>query len=460
MQAAAQAQNSKRWQILKRWQRNIRAFVWDTMGAEPTSQQGKILDAVEKTGAWVSVRSGHGIGKSAALAWLILWMLTCFDDVRVPCTAPTAQQMRDVLWAEVRKWHRCMLPSVGERIVVQQDRAYVQRDGTPTDNFATARTARKENPEALAGQHAPNMLYIADEASGIPEEIFQTAEGAWTGQDPRVVLTGNPTRNDGYFHRTHHKDRRYWKTLHFSSEKSALVSKQYWQRMAKRYGKNSDIYRVRVTGDFPKGGGNIVLPLDLLERAQQRTGVKGTGQRILGVDIARYGDDDSATCRRQGALVNRFLRWHGNATTESAGKIIHDFDQGGFDQARVDVIGLGAGVADLLRASRKFPVADINVGERARDEQFNRYRDELYWKGREWLETEEVSLPADDEDEYVEDFIAEACGIQYGFTPTGKIKVEDKEDVKDRIGHSPDLTDAWLNTFAEQGIPGQEGWFV
>ena len=442
-----------------RWRVDPGMFVRQVFGAKPWAGQDAILNAIAPPGAHVAVRSGHRCGKSTALAWLVLWFTFCFKDSRVPCTAPGAGQLRDVLWPEIRKWHNRMHPFFKAHVRVTAD--HVRIVGMEQSQFAAARTARKEQPEALQGFHGDNLLFCLDECSGIPQQIFEVAEGALAGPGARVIMTSNPTRNDGYFYTAFHKDRASWTLQHMSSEDSPLVQKSYYEGMARRYGKNSDIYRIRVLGDFPKGGGRVVLPLDLLEAAQAFPSDKAhrTGNIIRGVDIARFGDDDSATADRDGGVTLAFNRWHGNATTESAGKIMHDFGQGMFHEAKVDVIGVGAGVADILRENGKFPVADINVGEAARDEQFNRYRDELYWKGREWLETGEASLPTVEECPLVEDFIAEACGIEYGFTPSGKIRVEEKDQVKDRIGHSPDLTDAWLNTFAEQQIEGVASWF-
>lgn len=446
-------------QKYREWRADPVLFVRQMFRANPWKGQQDILHAIAKPGAHVAVRSGHRCGKTTTLAWLMIWFVMCFRNCRVPCTAPGAPQLHDVLWPEIRKWHAVMPEYFRAHLRITAD--HVRFVGREQAQFATARTARKEQPEALQGFHGDNMLFIIDEASGVPLPIFQVAEGALSGPGARVVMCSNPTRNDGYFHMAFHKDRASWTLQHMSSEASPLVVPSYYEGMARRYGKESDIYRIRVRGDFPKGGGNIVLPLDLLEAAQAFPAAKAhrTGRIIRGIDIARFGDDDSATADRDGGATLRFDRWHGNATTQSSGRIAAGFRRNEFHEARVDTIGVGAGVADELRELNLFPVADINVGEAARDPQFNRYRDELYWKGREWLETGEASLPTVEECPLVEDFIAEACGIQYDFTPTGKIRVEEKDKVKERIGHSPDLTDAWLNTFAEQQIEGVSSWF-
>jgi hypothetical protein len=224
-------------------------------GSMYTWQQDAILEAVKRAVRGegqkrISIRSGHGIGKSATLSWLILWYLFCFKDSQIPCTAPTSVQMHDVLWKEVAKWLDKMPDPVKKKFETTSE--YVRITDSPDTWFARAATARKEAPEALAGMHADNLMYVVDEASGVPDEIFNTAEGSLTGTDIIFIMISNATRNYGYFYNSHHKDKKYWQTLHFSSMDSPIVDEQYVTRIADRSGTDSDEYRIRVLGEFPK----------------------------------------------------------------------------------------------------------------------------------------------------------------------------------------------------------------
>ena len=148
-----------------------------------TWQQAEVVYAVQQAVNGqglrkISIASGHGIGKSTILAMLILWFLFCYMESKVPCTAPTQSQMYDVLWAEIQKWILRMPEGIKELYEFSTD--YVRIKQRPETWFARARTGRKENPEALAGLHAPFMLLIVDEASGVPDPIFHSAKSALT----------------------------------------------------------------------------------------------------------------------------------------------------------------------------------------------------------------------------------------------------------------------------------------
>ena len=171
-------------------------FAQQALGASPTEQQWQASRELVKTRR-VSIRSGHGTGKSAFMAWTILWALVCYHPVKVPVTAPTGHQLSDVLWAELAMWWRKMPPDLMAEFEWAAERFY--RKDVPQEAFAAARTSRPEKPEALQGFHAENVVFVIDEASGIPDEVFQVAEGALSTDGAFVVMAANPTRMDGYF---------------------------------------------------------------------------------------------------------------------------------------------------------------------------------------------------------------------------------------------------------------------
>lgn len=187
---------------VKEWREDANKFVIDQFGVRPTKQQEKMLRASSKEGAHVAVKSGHGTGKSTVLSWLCLWGICCFEEVKIPCTAPTGHQLNDVLWKEIEKWRERMLEPWKSAITITRETVRISGLG----NFAVARTGRKENPEALQGFHAKKIIFLVDEASGIADEVFAVARGALSTPGSRVIMAGNPTRMSGYFYNTFYRN--------------------------------------------------------------------------------------------------------------------------------------------------------------------------------------------------------------------------------------------------------------
>ena len=184
---------------------NPAEFVKQVIGATPEPWQIDALNAI-RDGDRVAIRSGHGVGKSAMMSWLILWWLSTRFPAKIAATAPTAHQLDDVLWGEVAKWHRSMVnPFFRDQLEVKNDRVYLK--DAPNESFAVARTARKEQPEAFQGFHSDNMLFLVDEASGVEDIIFEVGEGAMSTQGAKTLMVGNPTRTSGYFYDAFHKGR-------------------------------------------------------------------------------------------------------------------------------------------------------------------------------------------------------------------------------------------------------------
>lgn len=395
----------------------------------------------------LSIRSGHGVGKSAFMSWCVLWFHSCYFPAKTGCTAPTATQMSDVLWAELSMWHRKLrerIPALGERFNWKVDE--FEMIEAPKESFAVARTARKEKPEALQGLHSKNVMILVDEASGVAEEVFEAGRGALSSENSFVVLAGNPTRLEGLFFETHHKLRPMWETMQVNGEDVPLQDQLYRQEMSYQYGKDSNVYRVRVMGDFPLTESDTVIPLSLCEAAKMRE-VEVYGRRLWGLDVARFGSDRTVLMeRRENGTTGLHKAWSGMDTMQTAGRVYAQWletpPQDRPEYIFVDLIGIGAGVNDRLQ-ELSLPVVGVNVGEEASvDDQYNRLRDELWFKGRKWLEQKHCKLFPD------EILIAELSLPKYSFTSTGKLKVESKDELKKRYPRSPDVADAFLLTFA------------
>lgn len=441
-------------ETIKRWRRGGPAlFAVEALGLKPTwdeeTQSGIKRwqwEASEKiaTRRRLSVRSGHGVGKSAFAAWTVLWFLSCYYPAKVPCTAPTSHQLSDILWAEIAKWHRVLrerLPALAAEFEWTTEEFRVR--AAPKESFAVARTSRPENPEALQGFHADNILFLIDEASGVPEQVFQVAEGALSTAGAFVTMFANPTRTSGYFYDSHHRMRSQWATMWVNGETTEGVSQQYIDEMRQKYGVDSPVYKVRVRGEFVTAEDGII-PIDLVESAIERN-VSLYGDIKWGLDVARTGADMNALAKRCGnALLEPTRVWGGVDLMVTVGRLKILYDQAKTKPTAifVDINGLGAGVYDRAREIG-LPVVGVNVSESpSATEQYERLRDELWFKGREWFETRGVVIPQDD------DLVGELTTPKFKVLSTGRIKVESKDELKRRGVPSPNRADAFLLTFA------------
>lgn len=446
----------------KLWKRDPVQFVRDVFKAEPSEDQKKILNALAKPGAKISARSGHGTGKTTVLAWAVLWFLCFHDDCKIPCTAPSASTLFDGLWPEINKWHMKMPPFFREQICVLAKRVVIVN--AASTRFASARTSRKENPEAMAGFHATNILYIIDEASGVYERVYEVAEGALSTPGARVIMCSNPTRLEGYFYQSQHKDRALWTIVHLSCLRAPYVDQGWVNRMKKKYGAKSSIYRIRVLGEFPTRGADIIIPLDLCERAQERwqefiagkVKWRRSPRTRAGIDVARYGDDASTIIIRNGGLILLIERHYALSNTELAGRITALYRDDLFDEAYIDGTGgHGAGVIDILRENG-VPVVEVNVSSGSTDDHYARLRDQLYFRMAEWFADEDYQamIPVDEDDEegLAEELISDLVQVTYKYEMNGRIKAEDKASMKEKLLRSPDLGDGLMMTFADSQL--------
>ena len=448
------------------WRRDPVAYVRQRFGVEPTWQQCEILKAIAPPGAKVSIRSGHGVGKSSSAAFIVFWHLETHDYAKVPCTAPSSHQLRDVLWGELRKWRRHADEQSARRgdhpdLYLSQLFHWTQDRvvdlGAP-DWGAFGRTARKETPEALSGFHARHLLYVVDESSGVPEEIFEAAEGALSTPDARVLLLGNPLRNAGTFAASHRQKRGEYTALHFRSQDSPLVDPGYRDRLVRKWGEGSNIVRVRADGDFPRQEDDVLISLDLTEPCLRRERIAGSGPRILGVDVARYGDDRTVLLVRQGRLVEHIKVYAKQDTMQTVGRVVSVLAPWQVDVVAVDRIGIGAGVYDRLAELRKqgritchvhgVEVSQAAPPKKTADEmQAYRLRDHLWLLTAAWLRDESPVFAAEDR-AACEDLAGELASVGYSLNSNGELVVESKDEMKKRLGHSPDIADSLCCAFA------------
>lgn len=401
----------------------------------------------------ISVRSGHGAHKTGFSAISILWFLICYHPAKVPCTAPSSHQLNDVLWPEIAKWHRRLkerVPELAATLEWTKSRVYVKE--APEEGFAVLRTARPEKPEALQGFHSDNLLFIVDEASGVAEPVFEVAQGALLGKNAFLILIGNPTRTHGFFYESHHKDRAAYGTIHVDVEKVEGANTAEVERLAKKYGRDSNYFRIRVQGEFPEGELDTLIPLYICEEAQARFGtIEDSGPVVWGLDPAGQGTDRTVLFKRNDVRqLEPHKAWRRLEAMQVVGRV-HEEWLNTDPELRpiaicVDAIGLGSGIASRL-AELKLPVVAVNVSELpALKAEYHRLRDELYWKVREWLMARHAALHPEDEE-----VVGELTLLRW-LPPEsdGKIRIENKHEVKKRLKteSSPDVADAAMLSFA------------
>ena len=418
-------------------------FAKNVLGFEPLPWQEEFLGLLAKGERRISVRAGHGVGKSAVCAVALIWHMMTRMPQKSVCTAPTAGQLFDALFSEVKHWANRLPEPLRESIDVFTDR--IISKGAPESSFISARTSSAERPEALAGVHSEHVLLICDEASAIPEAVFESAAGSMSGHEATTVLIGNPTRNTGLFFKTHHQLSSDWKTLHVSCLDNPLVSKDFIEQIKATYGEGSNAFRVRVLGEFALRDDDSLIAADLVDTAQTRDIVLNADEPLIyGVDVARFGSDRTVIFKRRGNVALGYKFWSGEDLMGTVGRIVHEASIDHPEEICVDSIGLGGGVADRLR-ELGHNVRDVNVSESvALNQSAARLRDELWIAVKDWLDTRAVKIPKD------ADLRAELLGPTYSFTSSGKIKVEGKSEMKRRGMRSPDIADALCLTFAGQ----------
>lgn len=421
-------------------------------GKNITWQQWLILLSIERALAGLAVKkisivSGHGIGKSAVLSWLIIWYLFCFLNAQVGATAPTSEQIHDILWKEIALWLERMPQGLKDLFELQS--GYLRVKEFPETWFARARTARKETPEAIAGLHGDYVMIPVDEASGVVDEIYRAAEGSLTGENTLVILISNGTRTSGYFYDTHHSDKDNWQTLSFNSEESPIVEEGFIDRMLTKYGKDSDEYKIRVLGQFPsieqmddKGWIPLIADNQILQVSE---GLPFIGRKKLGIDPSGEGDDTTRWVLRdnfQAAVIHTQTTSNEKTIAKDTYDIIQKYELSPYD-VTVDNFGVGANVkAELLLIDHKMDINSVNWGEPASDEEvYLNKKAECNFRAREWLIRGGAVVG--------DDLKREILSNRYKNNLKGKKQIMDKPAQKQILGRSPDRNDAFMLTFYE-----------
>lgn len=433
-----------------------------------TWQQYLVLKGIEKAikgevPMRISIVSGHGIGKTSLLSWVILWFLYVNPRAKVASTSPSKEQMYDVLWSELKKWIDRMPQGVSQSF--HWETSHVRMVELPQEWFARAKTSSKENTEALAGIHGPAVLTAADEASGVEEPIFETMEGSLTDKFILVFLISNGTRNEGYFYNTHKRPEKsqFWQCYSFNAEESPRVTPASVLKWKDEYGEDSVQYAVRVLGKFPDEGafddkGYIQLFNEKdLHFTPHTSDWKPAGRAIAALDASGEGQDLSAWALRDRMTL---LIPHTEKISNSKGMAalsVSLCDRYWVDPIDfvIDNFGVGANVAQeiaLMTSQEKRPwrVTPINVGEACDDEYdkelYTNKRAEMFYKMMLWARSggSFMELPTPEE---TLRFKRELLSIRFKRTLSGRIQIMDKVQMKKLGFNSPNLADAAAMTF-------------
>ena len=376
-------------------------FAQDILKVNPTKDQASVMNDVAKY-PLVSVKSGHGVGKSALESWIIWWYISTRPYPKIMCTAPTKHQLHD----------------------------------------------------ALQGTHAEHVLIIIDEASGVPDIVFEPVLGSMSTKDAKLLMCGNPTQLSGFFYDSHTKLRSMYETHTIDGSKSEMVDPNYVKQIIEMFGKDSDVYRVRVAGEFPKANPDSFISLGLVEESIQNKQLANISSISLGVDVARFGDDESVI-----SLVFNYIKldslkiFKHNDTMKLTGQIVNIIQELNhqypniYVKVKIDCDGLGVGVYDRLKEvisqkGLKAIAIECHFGGKGGKVSYDEPIEYKNSTGIMWgtirskLLNKSLFLCNDDE------LVSQLTNRKYFIESDGTIRLEKKEEMKKRGVHSPDRADA------------------
>ncbi len=436
-------------------------WVETILGDRLWQRQRDIIESV-RDNPETAVKSCHGPGKSFTAARVALWFLMTHRPSIVITTAPTDRQVRGILWKEIRAAHARSRYPLGGTLLSQE----LKLD---SDWWAWGFTAPDYDPDRFQGFHEVYILVIVDEAAGVSDQIFEGIDGVLTSEHSRLLMIGNPTATVGRFADAFKTlgiakitisafDTPNFTTFGITEEDIAtgaweekiagqempfpyLVTPHWVAKRYLRWGPDSQLYQARVLGQIPQVGNDTLIPLHWIEAAVQRTLEPGTPNE-LGVDVARFGSDETVLYHRQGSVARLLKAIPMGDTMATAGEVRVALRSTGASSAKIDAVGLGAGVYDRLK-ELKDPVEEMQSGAAALDpERFVNARAEWWWGLRTRFEEGDIDIEDDEE------LIEQLANIRYKVNSRGQIVIESKEEMKKRGRKSPDRGDALMLAFA------------
>jgi len=464
-------------------------YPWGEEGGDLHDESGPDvwqLDALEELGRQVracasnpllpaiqiAIASGHGVGKTALISWVIQWFVSCHMDPTITVTANTLGQLSTKTWRELAKWHRRMIHADWFQWTAT---TFYLKD-RPETHKADAIPWSKERSEAFQGAHAKHLLTVFDEGSAIDDSIWVAADGAMTTPGAIWIVCGNPTRNTGRFRECFGRFRHRWTVRQVDSRTAKKANLAQIQGWIDDYGEDSDFVRVRVKGQFPRTSTTNLIGPDLVDqsKAEWKRRVNGLrvrqaiaagpvafsrlrvdpsnhAPRMLMVDVARFGSDQSVIGWRVGKTFTPLAKHRGLDLVQLSHRVTEWIMALQPQAVFIDGAGVGGGVCDILR-SAGFDIIEVNGAVRAMDEHkfFNR-RIEMWWLMRDWL-SDGGAIPDDDEE-----LAQELIEPRYGYASKDKVQLETKDDLRARGVRSPDVADCLALSFAQIIAPVMDG---
>jgi hypothetical protein len=449
---------------MRRWRASPNLFVRQVLHAEPDLWQDQVLEAASRCAAEavrIALKASKGPGKSTVLSWLMWWFGTTRSHPKIVATSITGDNLKDGLWTELSKWQQRSellkaLFTWGAQRIFANDH--------PDTWWMSARTWPKSGDSAqqadtLAGVHADNVMFVLDESGGIPDAVMAAAEAGLANADPVqgreaiLIQAGNPTHLTGPLWRACTAERALWKVFEITGDpddpnRAPRVSVQWAREQIQKYGRDNAWVLVNVFGRFPPSSANTLLGPDDVSGAMKRRYPPAVWKRevkVLGVDVARFGDDRTVILLRQGpvAFAPRIRR---NLDTMAvAGEVSQVFDQQQPDALFIDQATFGAGVLDRL-LQLGYPAIGVDFGAADYEAKFRNRRAGMWWRMADWVK-HRGALPN------MPELQAELTTPTYKFDENNKLQLEKKAEVKKRTGVSPDIADALGLTFAQPVAP-------
>lgn len=456
--AEQQAQREKDIELYNRMKKDPFLFIHVMRGLTPqlqkkdpfvkwkniTWQQARIVQAVKNAVNWgknkITIRSWHGVGKSTILSMIIIWFLFCFKDCKIPCTAPTQSQMYDVLWWELHTWIKKLPEWVQSHFIRQSD--YIRISENPTMWFARAATGKKENTEALAWLHADDMLLVVDEASWVPDEVFNSSKWALTSPNTIFIMISNPTRLSWYFYRSHNELKDSFACLHFNSEESPIVDQAFVDEIIQENGIESDQYNIRVKGEFP----NDVLDSDWYSKLFDINSIEFVPiapfrPNIMWVDPAGQGKDQTIVVARDTFYAKILAKQQTSTDLSVAELVVANAYSYGIPIENVVYDNFGVWANLWMEMSNLGRPVWVNVGHKAHNEKiFENLRAELYRRVAERLKKWGKLI-------WSKESRKDLNMIEYKRGLNGKIKIMSKDEMRKKFWKSPDVADALMMSF-------------
>lgn len=435
---------------IKLWRDKPEIFVREVLGATPDPWQDEILKAFPSNQR-IAMKASKGPGKSCIEAWLAWNFLLTRPHPKIAATSISGDNLRDGLWAEMAKWQG-KSPLLKEMFVWQKERIFYK--DAPETWWMSARQWSKSADSnslgnTLAGLHADYIMFILDESGGLPDAIMSSAEAALSScKEGHIVQAGNPTHLTGPLYKACTQDKDIWYVVEITSDpdnpnRSPRVSEKWAREQIKSYGRDNPWVLVNVFGQFPPSSFNALIGPEEVDKAINRRYKEpdfSAFPRVLGIDVARYGDDSSIIFPRQGLQAFTPMQYRGISGTEGAEITARKWNDWDVDGVFIDDSGgFGSSWVDNLIRLGKSPIP-IHFSSKASSDKYYNKRTEMAFECVEWIKRG-GAIPN------IPELTKALVSTSYEFKGE-QLLLEPKEEIKKRLNFSPDHMDALCLTFA------------